>query len=310
MEVPAEVAAALDGTDVVETVDLGGEDTVYVTPTFTLLYRGDGLLSDAGVERVPHEDVTRVSVDIGRRRASIEISYGVGADRSLSVPQSSLSAVLTPLLAGILREIGVLSPRETVEAMYRSSELTLVITSEHLLKHVGPPVWDQDHEAIAWANVTSLDLEEGTVATQLVVDTTDRSQRTKLPTDRGVEIYRAVESALCAYHGVEDYAAFRDRMEERGEPTEQRADPADLLTDAGLDPLGAGEPNRAAEAGMETEDSEPPAETAGPGLSDRELETLAAHIEDLESSLERQADLIESQREALADLKETLTRDR
>jgi hypothetical protein len=55
MDVPGIVESELDGEDVAASVSLGSEDVLYVTPTRTLIYRSDGLLSDESVEEYPHD---------------------------------------------------------------------------------------------------------------------------------------------------------------------------------------------------------------------------------------------------------------
>lgn len=323
MEVPPQVDAALEDASVIETIDLGAEDALYLTRAETLHYRGEGLLSDAGLDRYPHDDVTRVSVSTGRRKAAIELTYAVADDRELTVPQHALQDVLEPLLAGILASSGVIAPEETVTAVYRFSELTVVVTSEQLLKHVGSAVWDPDYETIAWGDVTRLDVEEGDVAAQLVLETSSRSQRTKIPRDEAVAVHRDVEAALCAYHGVSDYSEFEALVSEAEDDagTDSRSTTnEDDLTEIGLEPLGTGTPNRdldrpegsdldrLSSAGSTTavdaqeEHSQP---MDGPSRGE-----IAAQLEDLETALARQAELLEEHRQTLAELREALSRDR
>jgi len=45
--------------------------------------------------------------------------------------------VLHPVLAGVLNGNGITDPGETVVKTYRFSELTLIITSDRLVKHIG-----------------------------------------------------------------------------------------------------------------------------------------------------------------------------
>lgn len=323
MEVPPQVDDALEGASVIERIDLGAEDALFFTSEATLHYRGEGLLSDAGVDRYPHDDVTGLSVTTGRRKATIELTYAVDDDQQLTVPEHALEDVLEPLLAGILASSGVLAPEETVTALYRFSELTLVITSEQLLKHVGDPVWDPDYEALSWGDVTGLDVEEGDVAAQLVVETASRSQRTKIPRDTAVAVHRDVEAALCAYHGVSEYAEFVSLVsdaEDDGATDSRRATDEDDLTDIGLEPLGAGTPNRdvdapggsdpapldSLESTSTTSDTQPEHSQSQDQLSRAEI---ASRLEELEAALANQAEVLETHRETLAELREELSRD-
>lgn len=323
MEVPPQVDDALEGAAVIERIDFGAEDAIFFTSEATLHYRGEGLLSDAGVDRYPHEDVTALSVSSGRRKATIELTYAVGNDRQLTVPEHALQDVLEPLLAGILASSGVVAPEETVTAVYRFSELTVVLTSEQLLKHVGDAVWDPDYEAIAWGDVTGLDVEEGDVAAQLVVETASRSQRTKIPRDTAVAVHRDVEAALCAYHGVSDYSEFvslvSDTEDDAGTDSQSTTE-EDELTEIGLEPLGAGTPNRDRNRSESTDLDRlsPGGSTTEAAAQEADVQSedglsrsaIAAELEDLETALARQAKLLEAHRETLAELREELTRDR
>ena len=82
MSQPEIVQADLDDEDVVARVDLGGEDELYVTPTRTLLYRAEGLLSDESVEEYPHE-AERVTVSEGRRKAKVTLDYGLDGEKTV-----------------------------------------------------------------------------------------------------------------------------------------------------------------------------------------------------------------------------------
>jgi hypothetical protein len=324
MEVPPQVDAALEDAAVIETIDLGAEDTLFFTTAETLHYRGEGLLSDASLDRYPHDDVTSVSVATSRRKATIELTYAVDEDRELTVPLHALQDILEPLLAGILAKSGVVDAAETVTAIYRFSELTLVLTSEQLLKHVGNAVWDSEYESIDWSDVTRLDVEEGDVAAQLVVETASRSQRTKVPRDQAVAVHRDVEAALCAYHGVSEYAEFEALVGETDEETGDesgRASDDDDLTEIGLEPLGAGAPNRdvdrpastdieaSGSSGSSTTGAQAEGREPQP-MDDESRAALAARLEDLETALGRQAERLDEHRETIAELREELSRDR
>lgn len=289
MELPERVEAVLDGESVAATVGLGGDDRVYVTPTRTLVYRGEGLLSDDSVEVVSH-DVERVTVAEGRRKSTITLDHGVAGTDEVTVPTSALEDVLEPLLAAVLATTGVTEPGETVEATYRFSELTLVVTSEALVRQVGGELWGPDHERVPWAEVTGLTLEEGSVAAQLVLETGDRSQRTKVPGDRAPLVHETVEDALCAAHGVADYAAFEALVSAGAEAEDTEGTAAgdtatepsetapatevddrggDGLADDGLDPIETGDTERAdarpASTGTAVEDGDGDGDTAGAG---------------------------------------------
>ena len=106
MNLPELLAGTVGDEDVVAEVPLGGDDRPAVTPTRTLLYRGDGLLSDESVDDYGHR-VERIDVSTGRRKAKITLGYGLDGDETLSVPSKRVDDVLHPVLAGVLSASGV-----------------------------------------------------------------------------------------------------------------------------------------------------------------------------------------------------------
>lgn len=208
MNVPGPVQSLLAGDESVAAhVSLGGDDALYVTQSRTIVYHGEGLLSDESAESFPH-DAERVEVAEGRRKTKVVLDYGLDGERSFAVPGSRVEEALHPVIAGVLNAAGVTGPGETVTRTYRFSELTLVVTSERVVKHVGSAVWDEEFEEIAYEDVTGLGVEEGSVASQLVIETTDRPQRIKAPNEQVRDVRERVEEALLAYHDVGSYEEF------------------------------------------------------------------------------------------------------
>jgi hypothetical protein len=232
-------------------VPLGGEDGLYVTRSRTLVYRADGLLSDESVEEYPH-DAERIEISEGRRKSAIELDYGIEGDQQFKVPTSRLYEALHPVLAGVLNAADVTGADETVTQTYQFSELTLVITSERVVKHVGAAVWDGDFEEYHFDDVTALDVEEGNVSSQIIVESGGRPQRIKTPSDQTREVRERIERALLEYHGADSYEEFaRDHADpddhveaeggagaENGSETGERADPLA----GGVDPIEANPP--------------------------------------------------------------------
>lgn len=208
MTLPDLVRGELGDEDPVARVHLGGDDELFVTPTRTLVYRADGLLSDESVEEHPH-DAERVSVSESRRKAKFVLEYGLDGERSFAVPLGKADEVLHPVLAGVLSAAGVTEPGETVERTFRFSELTLVVTSARLVKHVGAAVWDDDSEEFRYEDVTDLGFEEGSVATTLVLTAAGRRERFKAPSDRAREVKESLVDALLSYYGVASLDEFR-----------------------------------------------------------------------------------------------------
>jgi hypothetical protein len=235
MSVPEIVQSTLGDEQAAATVSLGGEDGLYVTSTRTLIYRGDGLLSDESVEEYPH-DAERIEVSNGRRKATIALDYGIDGVEEFSIPAKHLHDALHPVLAGVLNGAGVTDTNEQVIQTYQFSELTLVVTSDRVVKHVGEAVWDEDFEQYHYGDVTAVDVEEGTVSSQIIIEVDGRPQRIKTPSDRTREVRERVERALLDYHGLDSYAEFEQTVAPQEEPD---AD-ADAAGEADEDPFGSG----------------------------------------------------------------------
>jgi len=317
MDLPDRVADALDGEQVAASVELGGEDTLYVTPTRTLIYRGQGFLSDDSVEEHAH-DADRVTVDVGRRKATLRLDYGIDGATEFSVPADVIDEVLHPVMAGVLNATGVTASGETVLSTHRFSELTLVVTSHRVAKHIGEAVWNPEYEEVEYADVTALALEEGSVADQLVLETDERTHRTKVPQQEAPRVHNRIEEALCEYHGVTDYAAFERMIAERGEPasTEDGSSGSGFV-DSGLDPIETRGADAADAKPASTQTKAPAEEPGATAAADEfgEFEQatdpdadLEARLRELEATIEEQEALIAEQREALESLVATLNR--
>ncbi|MDZ5813236.1 hypothetical protein U4E84_18050, partial [Halorubrum sp. AD140] len=219
-------------------------------------FRGDGLLSDESVDEYGH-DVERIEVSTGRRKAKITLGYGLDGDETLSVPAKRVDDVLHPLLAGVLSASGVTGPGETVVRTFRSSELTLIVTSERLVKHVGSAVWDPEFEEFYYEDLTGLDFEEGTVATAVVLVHDGRSERFKAPNESARAVRETLADAVCSFHGVESLAEFRVAAEaEESTPDAEPGGTTDF--GEGPDPLSAS-PAADAEADADGTATEPDA---------------------------------------------------
>jgi len=241
MSVPGIVESRLDEEDVATQVALSGGDEVFVTPTRTLVYRGEGLLSDESVEEFGH-DADRLLVSEGRRKSTITYQYAVEDDRELTVPTNRLDGVLQPVLAGVLRARGVTDDDERIVQAHRFSELTLVITSERLLKHVGSAVWDQEYESYHFEDVESLEYEEGSVATRVVVAVDGRTQRIKTPNDEFPAVRERLESAVLSYRNLSSIEELSPADEDEDEADDEAAtDAVASLGSEGIDPLSTGD---------------------------------------------------------------------
>lgn len=259
MSLPDVVTQHLEGEQPVAEVDLGGEDHLYVTPTRTLVYRAEGLLSDEAVETYPH-DAERIVVSEGRRKAKVTMDYGLDGEETFSLPKGRLNDALHPVIAGVLNAADITDPGETVKRTFRFSELTLVVTSDRVVKHIGQAVWDEDFEGFHFDDVTDLTFEHGNVATSIVLTLGGRQERFKAPNEEARAVQEAITTALLDYHDAGSVEELRARFaEDEGDEPAAETDPfgegPDLLStggdDATEDPLGA----NPEEAGANTGDA-------------------------------------------------------
>ncbi|EMA19030.1 DUF7115 domain-containing protein [Haloarcula argentinensis] len=234
MEIPDLVQQELGDEEIRGGVNLGDEDAACFTPTRTLVYRGEGLLSDEKVDSYPH-DFERLTVSEGRRKTKFSLIY-TSEKLELSVPGSRSDAVLERLLEGKLTVSGGIDPDESLAGVFRFSELTLVVTDRQLLKHIGNVSWDADYEAFSFDDVTGLEFEEGSVATAVVLSFNERPERIKAPSEQAPMVRKTLEEALFAYHEVSSLAELNAKV---GASSEKNADEAGngLGLESGIDPL-------------------------------------------------------------------------
>jgi hypothetical protein len=206
MDVPDLVRERLGDEEITAGVSIGDEDAVCLTPTRTLVYRGEGILSDEHVEEFPH-DIERLSVKEGRRKTKFAIEY-VGGTETFTVPSDRGDKALELLLQGVLRHEGVLGRRESIAGVYRFTELTLVITDSRVLKHIGNVVWDEDFENYPFERVTGLEFERSSNATSVAIEIDGRPQRVKVPNETAGVVRQTLEEAIFGYYGVDSLEAL------------------------------------------------------------------------------------------------------
>jgi len=346
MEHPDLVRSRLEGERVVARVGIGGGDAVLVTPTRTLVYRAEGLLSDESVSAYPH-DVDRVELGSGRRKTTFRLAYVDGV-KEFTVPSGSTHEVLVPVLTGILRTAGVVGTDESVRGAYRFSELTLVVADRRVVKHVGGAVWDEEFEVAPYADLTGLGFEEGSVATEISLEVDGYPQRVKVPNEHAGTVRRTIQEAVFEFHGVSSLAeleaAVADdegtdgdpleengfaRLLEEGDDTDGERERADAEasgaatddraadgTRGGTGPFGTDE--RAGEKILDPVN--PEGADASTGRSGTAAGTeasagevppaVAERLEELTAAVERQNELLERQGETIERLVEELRRGR
>jgi len=242
MDIPDLVRQTLGDEEIAAGVSIGDEDAVCLTPTRTLIYRSEGLLSDEQVEEYPH-DVERLAVSEGRRKTKFELEYVEGVE-SFTVPANRGENVLELLLQGILRRDGVIGEREMIAGVYRFTELTLIVTGGRLLKHIGNHVWDEDFEDYPFEDVTGLEFERASNATSIAVEIGGRPQRVKVPNDTARVVRQTIENALFAYYDVGSLEALNGVVGERSGGVDDADTPedggdrtGDIGFESGIDPL-------------------------------------------------------------------------
>lgn len=325
MEIPDLVRQELGDEEVRSGVNLGDEDAACFTPTRTLVYRGEGLLSDEKVESYPH-DFERLTVSEGRRKTKFTLVY-TSEKRELSVPGSRGDAVLKRLLEGKLTASGGIDADETLAGVFRFSELTLVVTDRQLLKHIGNVTWDADYEAFSFDDVTGLEFEEGSVATAVVLSFNDRPERIKAPSEEAPVLRKTIEGALFSYHEVDSLAELNAEVtaDETDDGESGNGDGDGLGLNTGIDPLvsddadesGDGPDRQATTAqtdrdgstGATAETSSQNSDSLGVA-ADAETETVEAasdgDIADLEAQVAELAAAVERQNEQLQQQERTI----
>ena len=244
MDVPGIVRERLADERRMTSVNVGGDDRVYVTPPKTLVYRAAGLFSSESIEEFPH-DVGRFDVSADRREATFAFEYEHGVE-AFSAPRERIETILPPVLAGVLRTTGLIDEDERIEESYRFGERTLVVTDRRLLTSVGEAVWDREHDSYDYDRITDLRFED-----DLRIDVDGRPRYIELTGDGRREAYETLEDALCAYHGVAsidqladgaDERSATDRTTEQTTPDRAADRPADRQPAESTDPPPARDP--------------------------------------------------------------------
>ncbi|WP_188788411.1 DUF7115 domain-containing protein [Halobellus salinus] len=280
MSQPEIVQSGLGDETVVAHVDLGGEDELYVTPTRTLRYRAEGLLSNESVEEFSH-GAERVSVSEGRRKSKVTLGYGLDGEQTVSLPTSRLEHALEPIIEGVLKHNGVLGQDESVAQLFRFSELTVVVAGERVVRHIGPGLWDQEFESYHYSDVRDLEFEDGSVNTSVVLTVGGQRERFKTPNEDARAVRAALESTLLAYRQVDSIEELRaaGASEGSGDP----GSPEEVSFGDGPDPLFADptEPDERPDNAARAPDDEPPNVGSAPNggtAGDRTAEADASSL--------------------------------
>jgi len=312
MEIPDLVRQELGDEEIQAGVTLGDEDAVCFTPTRTLVYRSEGLLSDEKVDAYPY-DFERLNLSAGRRKTKFTLVYTDGK-REFSVPGSRADDVLERLVEGTLRSSNAIDTEEGVTGVFRFSELTLVVTEGRLLKHLGNVTWDNDFESYPFDAVTGLDFEKGSVATAIVLAVDDRPERIKAPSDQAPAVRKTLQEALFAFHEVSSLADLNAKVAADPED-ESDDDGSGLGLESGIDPLVSDgdadeptEPAPTAESAEQRTRTVAPSTDSGDGSGD--IAALEQQVADLTAAIEAQNERIAAQEETIQTLIEELRQGR
>lgn len=340
MDVPDLVRQSLGDEEIQAGVSLGDEDAICFTPTRSLVYRSEGLLSDEGVSEYAH-DFERLAVSEGRRKTKYTLTY-VDREEKFSVPGNRTDPVLERLLEGNLCAAGVLEDDEAVTGVFRFSELTVVVAQQRLLKHVGNYTWDGDFEVYDYDDVTGLHFEDGSVATAVVLEADGRPERIKAPNEQAGVVRQTLQEALFDYYDVGSLDDLnREIAVETEDPTDDSGDDhsSGLGLDSGIDPLVSdsddeetetetsesgtasargsdSSPGQAAQSAASTVDLGSSPEDAASGVSDAaaassdDLAAVTDQLEDLTAAVEQQNELLKQQQRTVKQLIEELRRGR
>lgn len=316
MDIPDLVRQELGDEEIQAGVTLGDEDAVCFTPTRTLVYRGEGLLSDEKVEAYPY-DFERLTISEGRRKTKFKLVYADGK-REFGVPGSRADAVLERLLEEALRSSNAIGEEERVTGVFRFSELTLVVTEGRLLKHLGSVTWDSDFESYPFDAVTGLDFEKGSVATAIVLGVDDRPERIKAPSDQAPAVRKTLQEALFAFHEVSSLADLNAKV--AADPEEDPDDDGSGLgLESGIDPLVSDDEDEAdsdevAEPVSTTASLESSGQSVAPstdsGDASSDIAALEQQVAELTTAIERQNERIEAQEKTIKTLIEELRQGR
>lgn len=299
MDVPDLVRQSLGDEDIQAGVSLGDDDAVCFTPTRSLVYRSEGLLSDEAVAEYAH-DFERLAVSEGRRKTKYTMTY-VDREEKFTVPGNRTDPVLERLLEGNLRVAGVIDADEAVTGVFRFSELTLVVTDKRVLKHVGGYTWDDDFEVYEYAEVTGLHFEDGSVATAVVLEADGRPERIKAPNEQAGVVRQTLQEALFGYHDVGSLDELNRKI--AVETEDPNADASDdhssgLGLDSGIDPLVSDsraddsestQPTADTSTGSESRDSTSVSTQADASSTDQASENSHASV-DLEAAPEAEVE--------------------
>ena len=123
--------------------------------------------------------------------------------------------------------------------LFRFKELTIVVASERVVRHIGPGLWDEEFESYHYSDVTDLAFEDGSVNTSVVLTVDGQRERFKTPNEDARAVRSTLESTLLSYWEVDSVEELRAATapEESETETEKPESAEDVSFGGGPDPL-------------------------------------------------------------------------
>lgn len=290
MSLPGGVNMLVDEDELINQVELDDHRTLFITPSRIIAYRESSLLTEESVDTYDTA-IERLGLEEGKKHVTVTFEYNNQAQQELQLPQQTMRKALKALLASVVRATNVVESDESIKDLYRFNELTIVVTDRRLIQHLGTALWAQPHTSIEYEAIRGINTEVGTVSTGVIIETTESTERLKVPQDTADQFVSMIEQSVCEYHDVSSLGILRGDPD-AGEPAPE----PDLDR---LRPLQVGDETKSdIEYGTVEEQSTPTTE-----------EEVADRLEELTDVVERQQEQLENTMETLEQLKSELNHD-
>lgn len=218
MTLPGGVSVLVGEDDIIDQVELDTHRMLYVTSTRAIAFRERSLFTEESVEVFP-TNVKRLLLNRGKRQSTVTFEYTDRDDRELQLPSDATPPSIRALLESVVRATDVLEGDESIIELYRLNELTVIVTDQRLIKHVGQALWALPFDSIDYETVRDIESEVGQMSTGVFIRTTEGSDRFKLPKDVADRFVSRLEEAVCDYHDVPSVGVLR------GDPDAGKPDP-------------------------------------------------------------------------------------
>lgn len=221
MNLPGRVEQQLS-TPPLETVPIGTEDLVVVTPNQTIEYRTAGLCCEAQIEEYEYHG-QKIALSKGHRKATISLAGPATREQQLIIPADYTEPVLKAVIAGTL--CGTNGITESPRVVERSEQTTLVVTDDRLLIYDGNDVWGKGFECYTPADIEQLEVTAG--GNQLYLRGAVNRSHDHI---RGSpETIRKIKQIMKTQPETDAGTAHADKPPKLNQPTAAAKEQADLL---------------------------------------------------------------------------------